>query len=173
MRHHILGADMAHPLDAVFINSPLKNYDELPRHNDFTLPVLGLGYIATYARSRGLNVGVLDVESLGIGLSHAAALINETLLRRLTSSPWRKALAALLRPAFREARRDLDYAEQGGALLLGINGVVIVSHGRSSQQAIASAVGVAKQSIEGDVPGTIARLMAALAPVAQPAAAIG
>jgi radical SAM superfamily enzyme YgiQ (UPF0313 family) len=77
MQHHILGADMQEPLDAVFVNSPLKDYDRQPRHNDFTLPVLGLGYIATYARSRGLNVGVLDVESLGMGLSHAAALINE------------------------------------------------------------------------------------------------
>jgi anaerobic magnesium-protoporphyrin IX monomethyl ester cyclase len=77
MRHHILGADMQRPLDAVFVNSPLKDYDLRPRHNDFTLPVLGLGYIATYARSRGLNVGVLDIESLGLGLSHAAAVVNE------------------------------------------------------------------------------------------------
>jgi anaerobic magnesium-protoporphyrin IX monomethyl ester cyclase len=77
MQHLILGADMARPLDAVFINSPLKDYDASPRHNDFTLPVLGLGYIATYAGSHGLNVGVLDTESLGVGLSTAAALVND------------------------------------------------------------------------------------------------
>jgi len=63
-------------LDAVFVNSPLKDYDERPRHNDFTLPVLGLGYIATYADRAGHNVGVLDCESLGLGLSAAAAVIN-------------------------------------------------------------------------------------------------
>lgn len=47
----ILGADPSRPLDAVFVNSPLKDYDAQPRHNDFTLPVLGLGYIATAAKA--------------------------------------------------------------------------------------------------------------------------
>jgi glycerol-3-phosphate acyltransferase PlsX len=103
----------------------------------------------------------------------AAAFINDVVRRRLTSSPWRKALAALLQPAFREARKDLDYAEQGGAPLLGINGIVIVSHGRSNERAIASAIGVAKQSVDGDVPETIARLMATLESAPQPAAATG
>jgi glycerol-3-phosphate acyltransferase PlsX len=79
----------------------------------------------------------------------------------------------LLQPAFREARKELDYAEQGGAPLLGIDGVVIISHGRSNERAIASAIGVAKQSVEGDVPGTIARLMATLESIPQPAAASG
>jgi len=101
----------------------------------------------------------------------AAALINETVRRRLTSSIVRKALAGLLRPAFREVRKELDYAEQGGAPLLGIDGVVIISHGRSNERAIASAVGVAKRSVEGDVPGTIARLMANLEPSSQSVAA--
>jgi glycerol-3-phosphate acyltransferase PlsX len=103
----------------------------------------------------------------------AAALINATVRDRLTASPVRRALAALLQPAFREARKSLDYAEQGGAPLLGIDGVVIISHGRSNERAIASAVGVAKQSVEGDVPGTIARLMAKLEVAPQPATASG
>jgi fatty acid/phospholipid biosynthesis enzyme len=50
---------------------------------------------------------------------------------------------------------------------------VIISHGRSNERAIASAIGVAKQSVEGDVPGTIARLMARLESAPQPAAASG
>jgi glycerol-3-phosphate acyltransferase PlsX len=74
----------------------------------------------------------------------------------------RKALAGLLYPAFQEAKRDLDYAEQGGAPLLGIDGVVIISHGRSNALAMENAIGVAKRSVEGDVPGTIGRLMATL-----------
>lgn len=103
----------------------------------------------------------------------AAALINETVRRRLTSSLVRKALAGLLYPAFQEVRKELDYAEQGGAPLLGIDGVVIISHGRSNDRAVASAIGVAKRSVEGDVPGTIARLMKTLEPSPQPAAATG
>jgi glycerol-3-phosphate acyltransferase PlsX len=103
----------------------------------------------------------------------AASLINATVRRRLTSSWRRTMLAALLRPAFEEVRKELDYAEQGGAPLLGINGVVIISHGRSNERAIASAIGVAKRSVEGEVPGTIARLMATLEPAPQPSAAAG
>jgi glycerol-3-phosphate acyltransferase PlsX len=103
----------------------------------------------------------------------AAALINETVRRRLTSSLLRKALTGLLYPAFQEVRKELDYAEQGGAPLLGIDGVVIISHGRSNARAVASAIGVAKRSVEGEVPGTIGRLMTMLDPATQPAAATG
>jgi glycerol-3-phosphate acyltransferase PlsX len=103
----------------------------------------------------------------------AAALINETVRRRLTSSIVRKALAGMLYPAFREVRKELDYAEQGGAPLLGIDGVVIISHGRSNALAVASAIGVAKRSVEGEVPETIARLLTMLEPNSQPAAATG
>lgn len=71
------GIDLSRAVDAVFINSPLKNYDLAPRLNDFTLPVLGLGYIATYAKSKGLNVGVLDAESLGLGISKIIQIVNE------------------------------------------------------------------------------------------------
>jgi radical SAM superfamily enzyme YgiQ (UPF0313 family) len=62
--------------DALFLNSPLKNYDLSPRYNDFTLPVLGLGYLATYARQQGFNVGVLDAEALGMGISQIVELVN-------------------------------------------------------------------------------------------------
>lgn len=58
----IAGADLTGPVDAVFVNAPLRDYTARPRVNDFTLPVLGMGYLATYAASRGFNVGVLDAE---------------------------------------------------------------------------------------------------------------
>ena len=100
----------------------------------------------------------------------AAALINATMRQKLTSSLVRKALAGLLYPAFPEVRKELDYAEQGGAPLLGIDGVVIISHGRSNTRAVASAIGVAQRSAEGQVPETIGRLMATLQPPIQVAA---
>jgi glycerol-3-phosphate acyltransferase PlsX len=92
----------------------------------------------------------------------AASLINATIRKRITAGLFRKALAGLLYPAFQQVKRDLDYAEQGGAPLLGINGVVIISHGRSNALAMENAIGVARRSVEGDVPGTIGRLMATL-----------
>jgi anaerobic magnesium-protoporphyrin IX monomethyl ester cyclase len=62
----VAGADLARPLDALFVNAPLRDYAIRPRVNDFTLPVLGMGYIATYAKQEGFNVGVIDAEALGL-----------------------------------------------------------------------------------------------------------
>lgn len=72
----IRGSDPKRSLDALFINTPLKDYDVQPRLNDFTLPVLGLGYIATYAAREGFNVGVIDAEADGLGVSAIREVVN-------------------------------------------------------------------------------------------------
>lgn len=46
----------------------------------------------------------------------------------------------LARPAFRAFKKRVDYAEYGGAPLLGVNGIGIVSHGKSSSHAIKNAI---------------------------------
>jgi len=51
-------------------------------------------------------------------------------------------------PALREVARWMDYTEYGGAPLLGVNGVVIIGHGRSNAKAIASALRQAKRMAE-------------------------
>jgi radical SAM superfamily enzyme YgiQ (UPF0313 family) len=60
----------------LFINAPLRDYAERPRVNDYTLPVLGMAYIATYATQRGFNVGVLDAEALGMPVTDIVRTIN-------------------------------------------------------------------------------------------------
>jgi anaerobic magnesium-protoporphyrin IX monomethyl ester cyclase len=72
----IAGADMSARMDALFVNAPLRDYAERPRVNDFTLPVLGMGYIATYAAGQGFNVGVLDAEAIGLGIEETQRVIN-------------------------------------------------------------------------------------------------
>ena len=57
----------------------------------------------------------------------------------------------LMRPAFRALKRRIDYAEYGGAPLIGINGISIISHGRSSDQAIKNAIRVAADIAKSDV----------------------
>jgi glycerol-3-phosphate acyltransferase PlsX len=52
---------------------------------------------------------------------------------------------------FSSLRERLDYSEQGGAPLLGVNGVVTIAHGRSSARAIANAIRAAKRMAEADV----------------------
>ena len=73
----ITGADFAQPLDALFVNAPLRDYSLRPRTNDFTLPVLGMAYIATYAASQGFNVGILDAEAHGIGVDQTIGIVNQ------------------------------------------------------------------------------------------------
>ena len=58
--------------------------------------------------------------------------------------------------------RVLDYAEYGGAPLLGVNGVSIVCHGGSSPRAIKNAIGVAVRSLESGLIGDMARDLAGL-----------
>ena len=43
--------------------------------------------------------------------------------------------------------RDVDYTEYGGALLLGVEGIVTICHGRSTGRAIANAIGVASRAV--------------------------
>jgi glycerol-3-phosphate acyltransferase PlsX len=51
--------------------------------------------------------------------------------------------AFLLKPSLRRFKDRVDYSNQGGAPLLGVNGVAIVGHGRSSPKAVRNALRVA------------------------------
>jgi glycerol-3-phosphate acyltransferase PlsX len=67
---------------------------------------------------------------------------------------------ALAKPAFRRAKRVLDYAEVGGAPLLGVNGVVLVGHGRSNSKAIKSGIAAAKRAVEAGMLDAITHRLA-------------
>ena len=78
-------------------------------------------------------------------------MIFDLLRSELTASPITKILAAGLRPRFRNIGNRLDYAEYGGSIVLGVNGVLIKPHGRSNAKAIKNAIRVAKSAVEQDV----------------------
>ncbi len=59
--------------------------------------------------------------------------------------------AMLLKPVFRGVKKITDYAEYGGAPLLGVNGCVIIAHGKSNEKAIKNAIFQAIKYIENDV----------------------
>jgi glycerol-3-phosphate acyltransferase PlsX len=56
--------------------------------------------------------------------------------------------ALLLKPTFAGLKKVVDYAEYGGAPLLGVDGVGIVAHGRSNPKAIKNALAAAMQTVE-------------------------
>src|SRR5439155_4779082 len=59
------------------------------------------------------------------------------------SGPLSRVGAALMRSALRRLRKRIDYAEHGGAPLLGVEGVALICHGGSSSIALQNAVYVA------------------------------
>lgn len=72
--------------------------------------------------------------------------INYLIKEEISRYPLARLGAALMKPAFRGVKRTLDYAEYGGAPLLGINGVVIIGHGGSSPRAVKNAILAAEKS---------------------------
>ena len=62
-----------------------------------------------------------------------------------------------IRKAFANFRKRVDYAEYGGAPLLGINGIGIICHGSSSSVAICNAIGEAANMVEKRVNDSISR----------------
>jgi glycerol-3-phosphate acyltransferase PlsX len=148
----------------------------------------------TLAGSAGLNF-VGNVEGFAIGTGEADVIVADGFtgnvalkvmegasaallgaVRSAAMSSTRSKLGgALLRPALRGLRSELDPEEQGGAVLLGLRRLAIVPHGSFSARGFARAIEVAARGVREDVAGrTHARLAAAgaLRAASEPAASV-
>jgi glycerol-3-phosphate acyltransferase PlsX len=75
---------------------------------------------------------------------------------QIFSKAYRLSLQALNRDMDMNSwMKRLDYRESGGACLLGVNGNIIIAHGRSQATAIKNAIGLAKQTVERNIRGSI------------------
>jgi glycerol-3-phosphate acyltransferase PlsX len=77
--------------------------------------------------------------------------VGKLLKREIKKSPVAILGAILLKSSLSQAKKSVDYSEYGGAPLLGVDGLVLISHGRSSPKAIKNAVRCAKEEIEHNV----------------------
>lgn len=84
-----------------------------------------------------------------------AAMLSTLLRDEITANPLRRLGGLLVKPALRAVARKLDYREYGGACLLGVNGVVIIAHGRSDALAIENAIRVAIEGVRTRLVETI------------------
>ncbi|MDE3127589.1 MAG: phosphate acyltransferase PlsX, partial [Gemmatimonadota bacterium] len=122
----------------------------------------------------GLNfVGNVEGRDLPAGRSHQAALdvvvcdgfVGNVILKFYEAvAPLMVGL--LVKAGFEQDRimralRDLDYSEYGGAPLLGVRGISIICHGRSSPRAIKSALKVAVQAVDSRLDEHIGKRLAA------------
>ena len=62
-----------------------------------------------------------------------------------------KIIGLLAKPFMKRIYKRINYEEFGGALLLGIKGITVIAHGRSTAYAIRNAVRVAKEAVESGV----------------------
>ena len=94
------------------------------------------GYVGNVA----LKVSEGLMESVGILMK-----------REIKRSPVAILGALLLKSSLKEAKKSVDYSEYGGAPLLGVNGLVLISHGRSSSKAIKHGIRAAMREVEHDI----------------------
>lgn len=108
------------------------------------------------------NVVIKVSEGLGeFVVDSVKGEVNQSLFYRLA--------AMALSPGLKRLKKKVDYAEYGGAPLLGVNGICIISHGRSDSRAIYNAVKAAARAVNADVVGRIRGTLAMAAVAAEPA----
>ncbi len=96
------------------------------------------------------------VGNVALKVSESAAEAMQTFLKRhLLNNIFGKIGLIFMLPSLKRFKKELDYAEYGGAPLLGVNGVVIIGHGRSNKKAIKNAIRVAKEEVERNVNAEI------------------
>jgi glycerol-3-phosphate acyltransferase PlsX len=88
-------------------------------------------------------------------LEGSVRVVVDALLSVMTATDETRAAAKVLLPALLPLQAELDPDTYGGAMLLGIDGVCIISHGSSSARAIVNAVGLAAEMVAGDLVGRI------------------
>ncbi len=90
------------------------------------------------------NIAIKTLEALGDTLFK--------LIRAEMMGDTRSKLGGLLaRPAFKRVYRQVDPFEVGGAPLLGVNGVVIIGHGRTNAMGVKNAIRQARQAVAGHI----------------------
>jgi phosphate acyltransferase len=93
--------------------------------------------------SGATDVAVTDGFTGNILLKFAESvqpMLGKLIKRQVDTNIFSRFGAMLMLPFLKRVRRSLDYAESGGAPLLGVNGVVIICHGSSNALAISNAV---------------------------------
>jgi len=151
----------------------LSNGEEEGKGNDLTraasqmLASMPLNYIG-YVEGRDICGGGVDVVvcdgftgNIVLKTMEGVASFTVGVLKQAFRQNFLSRLGYLLsRRALFQAYTRLDYAEYGGAPLLGLDGVAIIAHGGSGPRAIKNAVRVAKETVSHDVNRHIVEILA-------------
>ncbi len=142
----------------------LSNGEEEGKGNDLTRETHSLLSDASfnyqgYVEGRDIFNGNVDVAVCDGFVGNVVLKVTEGLadaISQMLKSEIEKSFLAkigylLSRPAFKAFKKRIDYAEYGGAPLLGIQGVGMICHGGSNAKAIMNAIKMASQAVQHDV----------------------
>lgn len=146
----------------------LNNGEESGKGNELAMETFerlqesGLNFIGN-VEGVSVHKGVCDVivtdgftGNIAIKVGEGVAdYILEQVRGVIKSSPLFVSAAILLKPALRRVLKRLQYEEYGGANLLGVNGVVVIAHGRSDATAIKNALRVANAAAASNLMSTM------------------
>jgi phosphate acyltransferase len=152
--------------------------EEDSKGNDLTreafqlLRQLPLNFVGN-VEGRDLYNGKLDVivadgfvGNVALKISEGVANLVRTVLKESLKATITSQVGALLsRSAFTDFKKRLDHTEYGGAPLLGVKGVCIITHGSSNANAMKNAIRVASEFSARGINQSIERGLAALHPV--------
>lgn len=149
--------------------------NELTREAYTLLRHLSLNF-AGNVEGRDLYNGTVDVIVCDGFTGNVALKVSEGLVstvRYLLKESLKSTISSkvgfmLSRRAFEDFKKRLDYAEYGGAPLLGIKGVCIVGHGSSNANAMKNAIRVAAQFAETRINDKIEKGLASITPRREP-----
>jgi glycerol-3-phosphate acyltransferase PlsX len=159
----VMGSVYAHTV--LGIASPkvalLSNGEEAGKGNELvkaTYPLLqssGLNFYGN-VEPKEVYAGLIDVlvadgfsGNVFLKTSESVARFITDLLKESISSRFLSKLGYILaKPAFNILKTKMDPAEVGAAMLLGVNGLVFIGHGRSDARALVSAVKLARNTID-------------------------
>jgi glycerol-3-phosphate acyltransferase PlsX len=112
------------------------------------------------------DVAVCDGFTGNVALKVGEGLVDavEAMLREELGGEVVSQLGALLtRRAFARLKQRVDSSEYGGAPLLGVSGLLVVGHGRSTAQAVERGIAMAARLVEGRITERLAQALAAKA----------
>jgi phosphate acyltransferase len=147
--------------------------NELTRESFQLLKRLPLNFIGN-VEGRDLFSGHVDVivadgfvGNVALKISEGVANLVRTVLKEsLKTTITRQVGYMLSRSAFSDFKKRIDHTEYGGAPLLGVKGVCIITHGSSNANAIKNAVRVAAEFAERNINASIEQGLAAIRPAA-------
>ena len=132
--------------------------NELTKNTHNLLKLLDINFIGNI-EGRDVYIGEADLIVTDGFTGNVTLKVTEGVINVLLSMLKREIMSNLLskigffflKSSLRRIKKKMDYAEYGGALLLGVNGIVIIGHGSSDAKAIMNSISLSRKFIKENV----------------------